>query len=1061
MQKVFNNLLEKFLSNKSDSVLYLALQPSDMNTVKSYVPKDTIFFDLDDSNLKISPLSPFLYELKDWKPDVKVINESTYDLQQNSFVSYLSSEVATERFEPVIYEEIFYEKKRCFHSVLELLGKHPVSVRVILNGQLLCDESIEIIKELASTNPTQKTIVCFDVTQMSIASMRNSFFSDVVSYRNYFEVLGLNAIMSSTGKTLDNEQNILMSSKVIGRDFNKKPNLDSNSRIYEIDLSENLANLSINEIFIALRNCRLFFSFSTAKSFIQFVNNHSEIIDANREEWEKLYLEISIVQLNSGEIDDALFFLHTATEETVSLETVLRSDLFSSKIFFIKSSYDVAMRFVQSLLQKAPVGTPFYALGLMMSYTIAERRNNHCTEKVYLEMLSELKKCGYKNHCVYYSLVFPYEYLQNMRKQTNFLEKVDSIIKEAKNIDNQFSLSVAYHWKGIVLSNHERKEEGFSWFIKCLEIRMKIGDPSAIIKSKNGVSYECFLRAKYTEAYDLINNFMDYIPLLDDYTEIVLSFYNVAKILFFGNDFEQAYSVLQKVSKLMQIFEMEDFIYCAKDDVVILKAIIDFYRGSFVQSQIAFYNIERKETSHSGYIEPLIWFLRALFLLEEKDPKTASEYCDKGLSLCEGMDHEMCFVSFNFASKLYEYGEESLAKEFYEKGIEYAKIHNFTYYLDTYQNKKLSNLSGLHADFEPLKSNLSYVEELAEKEILINKVHKKVQDSQFLNKITALGSRCNSEVSYVKNFCNLFCDYIFVRGLFVAERNLKGTWECVESVSKTTDIKPSSKEWNHYFMRSGEKTNNQLQCIDSTHYYMNLSRFGFVASVLIVLEDNSFWTLEERNTVYVALSYLHAQITMFKQNAYLEEISITDQLTRLNNRRALQQKITESSELILRHRESGAEQELITITFMDLDNFKYINDTLGHRAGDVIIASFANLLKKIYRKVDFISRFGGDEFVVLLYNTSIMQANRATERLRQGLEKRNYFISDLENALGVPVSIPKESLLGFSAGISNNMQVESPEMLEQVLLNADKALYNAKESGKNRTEVWKSEHNES
>ena len=143
-----------------------------------------------------------------------------------------------------------------------------------------------------------------------------------------------------------------------------------------------------------------------------------------------------------------------------------------------------------------------------------------------------------------------------------------------------------------------------------------------------------------------------------------------------------------------------------------------------------------------------------------------------------------------------------------------------------------------------------------------------------------------------------------------------------------------------------------------------------------------------------------------------------------------------------------------SIAFMDLDNFKYYNDTFGHEAGDLLISSFAKLLKEIYRKVDFVARFGGDEFVVVLPNTNCSEAACAAERLYEGLVKKEFFVPDLEKLLGKKIVIPEDKKLGFSMGISSNFDGADISDLDTTMTNADKALYYSKQHKKGSVTIW-------
>ena len=126
------------------------------------------------------------------------------------------------------------------------------------------------------------------------------------------------------------------------------------------------------------------------------------------------------------------------------------------------------------------------------------------------------------------------------------------------------------------------------------------------------------------------------------------------------------------------------------------------------------------------------------------------------------------------------------------------------------------------------------------------------------------------------------------------------------------------------------------------------------------------------------------------------------------------------------------------------------NDNFGHQTGDILISCFGKLLRKTYRKVDFISRFGGDEFVIILPNTNLQAAVRAGERLRKALEDARFFIPELERFLGRRPEVSADNLLGFSGGICCNLDMPDSGDVAGVLAASDKALRYAKKTGKNR-----------
>lgn len=125
----------------------------------------------------------------------------------------------------------------------------------------------------------------------------------------------------------------------------------------------------------------------------------------------------------------------------------------------------------------------------------------------------------------------------------------------------------------------------------------------------------------------------------------------------------------------------------------------------------------------------------------------------------------------------------------------------------------------------------------------------------------------------------------------------------------------------------------------------------------------------------------------------------------------------------------------LSLLFLDIDDFKQVNDTLGHLRGDKILRQVATILKRGIRQADLLCRYGGDEFVMLLSQTPPDQAMMLAERLRQGVAQSS--VNRLEQRCKVTVSIGVAGL--------------EPEMrMEDLIKEADEALYRAKQAGKNR-----------
>ncbi|MCG3866040.1 MULTISPECIES: diguanylate cyclase [unclassified Photobacterium] len=174
-----------------------------------------------------------------------------------------------------------------------------------------------------------------------------------------------------------------------------------------------------------------------------------------------------------------------------------------------------------------------------------------------------------------------------------------------------------------------------------------------------------------------------------------------------------------------------------------------------------------------------------------------------------------------------------------------------------------------------------------------------------------------------------------------------------------------------------------------------------------------------------------------ESNAQLTHLSITDRLTQLYNRGHWENCLVEEFE----HYQQM--HQPMTLVMFDIDHFKNVNDTYGHVAGDAVIKSISNIVRKAKRQSDIAGRYGGEEFGVILPGTTADMTSYFTERLRKKIEKANIVVDD--KTINVTIS------LGVCQLHPDITSYES--WLEQT----DSALYESKNKGRNQTTVMQSD----
>ncbi len=195
--------------------------------------------------------------------------------------------------------------------------------------------------------------------------------------------------------------------------------------------------------------------------------------------------------------------------------------------------------------------------------------------------------------------------------------------------------------------------------------------------------------------------------------------------------------------------------------------------------------------------------------------------------------------------------------------------------------------------------------------------------------------------------------------------------------------------------------------------------------------------LSQREIDYIDQLTKQSSITIQRANMYAENLQYAtlDALTGLNNRRQFEVRLKQEVAAAKR------QQRPLCAIMMDIDFFKKVNDNYGHAVGDEVLKNVAEIIKQSLRESDIPSRYGGEEFAILLPYTRLEEAGSVAQRLRGNVEAKHVDLTHVKDAKISEIQVT------VSVGVYEYKEGDEPQ---QLYTKADKALYYAKEHGRNK-----------
>ena len=663
-----------------------------------------------------------------------------------------------------------------------------------------------------------------------------------------------------------------------------------------------------------------------------------------------------------------------------------------------------------------------------------------------------------------------------------------------KKLDNDNLILNAY-MKNII----QYSQAGFHSYVGILyQKRLEVLGTQNQVRQAHmlaGLGYNSVILEEYEKAHGYLEESVKKLALIDQAPEvqsmdIMNSLYNVALIDFVAENYRGAMLAVEFIMKMLKELSYYNIRACSNTKLFTIIAISCYYLREYYNSYFYLSKIEI-------IVEHMIWTLRKgdqgnydedimmyhlvkgiMYSYEENYESCMEEFSElkEESETCHGSSFFIMPIYYIELSNMYlKQGMIQAAEEVIDEGIQFCedekllrKKERLIYFKEHHVVNPIPMMT--------LDGNLPLddIMQIAQRASVQLKLTKREKDIQFLTVLQEAISRENLSVDdlYV-NLCSVIKNSYGIDKIIILRRRNGKCEYILDDENRLLQDHEIDEIFD--FFRSYRQAffSNRIDKNFSQFENLMIKYFKKPTMTLIGIP-----MLEETGTETVFLGYLKVNrktinaLTLFngddlmilkfafsqfcemmrridsrnmieRMNQKLERSAVTDHLTGITNRTGFSKQV----EMIC----AQGNVENNVLLYIDLDNFKYYNDTFGHDIGDLVLVTFAELLKRMTKDTGLAVRYGGDEFIVLLYDKTEQEGVDFAVHIYREIE--DGFVEEISNKLKQDIIIPKEKKISCSIGIAGFCG-GSKEHLEQALIRADQMLYYVKRHGKSTFKLY-------
>lgn len=614
-----------------------------------------------------------------------------------------------------------------------------------------------------------------------------------------------------------------------------------------------------------------------------------------------------------------------------------------------------------------------------------------------------------------------------------------------RNQGSLFQESKLLHMLGYLHQTTDPKK-AVDYFDRGIQLRKKLGSVDGLIKAYNGVGYFCFSQGDHQKSLDYFQGALELLENTEDFIEISLTLFNVSLTYFMGGSFSAALEILQRILEVMDNLKIRSLPWHSRQKLYCLAGTASLYLGW--KSLALDYWEKGRLGDQAQEALPAQNLLKARILDLTEEPHNPEKDLEEAL-VWSRQHYQGVFAGHIQLERIIiarRAGNAALVRE----RITEAESMIPSLPLDG-QRLLFDHIKagGSFEDFVPrrtldprLRSLSLNIVIQAKREASSFALTRSLGEMSFLKSFQEKVHRDRKEEENLKAAWDLFKKEFPLEGLAVleGEKEQKVLYSRPQKLGREigmtwSDLWPEGS-------RSGLRHWYSTKALTVAYPFKAAS--GKKTWCQLQLTPDRISPEEDLGALQLALAHLDTTLGLCRAQEELNRRITVDHLTGALTRAEFMRLAELERRRCLRYGKKGQVQGF-ALLYLDLDNFKTVNDTLGHPEGDRLLQIFTQVIKDCLRDLDLVGRIGGDEFLILLPETPATGAEVVGRRILNYFKEKKPFDKVIMGRKGSRLPAGKEPGCSIGAAV---FDPGGADLLVDVVQRADQALYTSKQNGK-------------